>query len=136
MVVSSSSRPLVIVENGRSDAREAQAKSLTRAGFEVATCPGPHGLASPGCPLVSAGDCLLVDSAAAVVYDLDLDDPLDRDVLISMRARHPETPVILELSTAMARRHHHLLEGCTVVPPFSPESLGAAVHAAIGAAVR
>ncbi len=121
-------RPLVVVESGRPDAREAIVRSLREVGMDVATCPGPRQLHAGGCPLVETTDCPQVRKASAVVHDLDLDDPDDREILLTLRARYPQLPVVLELPTAVARRHEDLLEGCTVVPPFSSEYLAAAVR--------
>lgn len=122
------SRPLVVVESGRPAAREALARSLREVGFDVSSCPGPHQLHGAGCPLLETSDCSQVERASAVVHDLDLDDPDDREILLTLRARYPQLPVVIELPTDAARRHDDLLEGCTVVPPFSPDHLAAAVR--------
>lgn len=128
MEQSNESRPLVVVESGRPEAREAMARSLRAVGFDVACCPGPHQLHGGGCPLVETSDCSQVERASAVVHDLDLDDPDDREILLTLRARYPQLPVVVEMPTAAALRHGDLLEGCTVVPPFSSDSLAAAVR--------
>ncbi len=131
MNTTSTPRPLVVVESDRPGAREAMVRSLDEAGFDVATCAGPHHLRAGGCPLVESTDCPQVGRASAVVHDLDLDDPDDREVLLTLRARYPALPVVLEASTATARRHADLLDGCTVVPPFSPDRLAEVVHATV-----
>lgn len=126
-------RPLVVVESGRHEAREAMVRSLREVGFDVATCPGPRQLHAGGCPLVDTSNCPQVERASAVVYDLDLDDPDDREILLSLRARYPQLPVVVELPTGAARRHDDLLEGCTVVPPFSSDVLAAVVRGVVPA---
>ncbi len=128
MEQSTTVRPLVVVESGRPEAREAMVRSLREVGLDVATCPGPRQLHAGGCPLVETSDCPQVRRASAVVHDLDLDDPDDREILLTLRARYPELPVVVEMPTAAALRHEDLLEGCTVVPPFSSDSLAAAVR--------
>jgi DNA-binding NtrC family response regulator len=125
--------PMVVIESARPGAREAMAGSLQALGFEVTTCAGPRGLHAGGCPLVETTDCPQVARAAAVVHDLDLDDPDDREVLLSLRARYPGLPVVLETPTATARRHADILEDCVVVPPYSPDHLAEVVRDAIGA---
>lgn len=121
-------RPLVVVESGRPGAREAMVASLRNVGFDVATCPGPRQLHAGGCPLVETSDCAQVARASAVIHDLDLDDPDDREVLLTLRARYPQLPVVVEVPTASARRHDDILEGCTVVPPYSSDHLAEVVR--------
>ena len=126
------STPFVVIENGDAEAREVQAQSLQRGGFRVSTCPGPHHLRG-GCPLAETGDCWLICHADAVVYDLDLDDDEDREVLWLLQARYPHVPVVVELPTSVALRNRHVLAGCNVIPPYSPEHLVDAVRAALDA---
>lgn len=123
-----SHRPMVVVESGRPDAREAMVRSLDAAGFEVTTCPGPHQLYGGGCPLLESSDCFQVERASAVVHDLDLEDPTSREVLLTLRERYSHLPIVVEVPTAIARRHHELLDGCIVVPPFSPDHLAEVVQ--------
>lgn len=124
-------RPLVVVESARPGAREAMVRSLHEAGFDVTTCAGPNHLHAGGCPLVETSDCPQVGRASAVVHDLDLDDPADQEVLLTLRARYPELPVVVETPTTAARRHAELLAGCTVVPPYSPDHLAEVVRAVV-----
>lgn len=130
-----SDRPMVVVESGRPEAREAMVRSLDAAGFDVTTCPGPHHLYGGGCPLLESSDCFQVERASALVHDLDLEDPTSREVLLTLRERYSHLPIVVEASTAVARRHHELLDGCTVVPPFSPEHLAGVVQQVVRADV-
>lgn len=68
-----------------------------------------------------------------MVDDLDLDDPDGREILLTLRTRYPQLPVVVELPTAAIRRHDDLLEGCTVVPPFSSDVLAAVVRGVVPA---
>lgn len=120
-------RPMVVVESGRPGAREAMVRSLHEAGFDVTTCAGPRVLHAGGCPLVETSDCPAVGRASAVIHDLDLDDADDREVLLTLRARYPQLPVVVETPTASALRHADVLDGCTVVPPYSPDHLAEVV---------
>lgn len=128
-------RPMVVVESARPDAREAIVRSLRAAGLDVTTCPGPAQLHGDGCPLVETADCSLTARADAVVHDLDLDDPDSREVLASLRARYERLPVVVEATTAAVRRHRELLEGCTVIPPYSSEYLAEVVQGVIASTV-
>ena len=125
-------RPLVVVESARPGAREAMVRSLHEQGFDVSTCAGPRSLHAGGCPLVETSDCPQVGRASAVVHDLDLDDVEDREVLLTLRARYPELPVVVEATHQALRQHRELLEGCVVVPPFSSEHLAEVVSATVG----
>lgn len=131
MQPTATSRPLVLVESNRPGAREAMVASLEDAGFDVATCAGPHALHAGGCPLLETTDCPIAERASAVIHDLDLDDPDDREVLLTLRARYPRLPVVVETSTATARRHADTLADCVVVPPYSPTRLTEVVRGAI-----
>jgi DNA-binding NarL/FixJ family response regulator len=122
---SDTARPFVVIESSRTAASDALVASLVREGFDVATCAGPRNVGD--CPLVTTTDCHLVERADAVIHDLDLDDPVDRDVLWMLRSRYPELQVIVETSTDNARRHQDDLAGCIVVPPYSPDHLAEVV---------
>ncbi len=126
-------RPLVVVESARPGAREDMVASLHAQGFDVTTCVGPHHLHAGGCPLVETSDCPQVGRASAVVHDLDLDDAEDREVLLTLRARYPQLPVVVEASVPAARRHADVLADCVVVPPFSFDHLAEVVRATVDA---
>jgi DNA-binding NarL/FixJ family response regulator len=121
-------RPMVVVESSRFEARADMVRSLEAEGFEVMTCAGPAMMHTGTCPLVETSDCALVADASAVVHDLDLENDDDREVLLTLRARYPDLPVVVEASTRTAQRFASDLEGCTVVPPYSSERLAAAVR--------
>ena len=127
-------RPLVVVESARPGAREAMVRSLHEQGFDVTTCAGPHSLHAGGCPLVETADCPQVGRASAVVHDLDLDDAVDREVLLTLRARYPGLPVVVEATYHQSHAHAEDLEGCTVVPPFSMDHLAEVVRGTVDAA--
>ena len=123
----------VLIENARGDARRAQQDDLVAGGFDVTTCAGPGRLAGdPGCDLVTTGGCALVEAADVLLYDLDLDEPTDREVLRAVRRMRPELPVVVEVPGDTARRHRDVLEGCTVVMPYSPARVRQAVCSAVG----
>lgn len=124
-------RPLVVVESCRPEARDLTIRRLFEAGFEVVACPGPRHLHAGGCPLVETGDCPQAGRASAVVHDLDLDDPEDREVLLTLRARYPQLPIVVEATDLAALDHIDLLEGCAVVPPDRVDQLAQMVHRAV-----
>jgi len=122
---STPTRPFVVIESSRTAASDSLVAALVREGIDVASCAGPRHVGD--CPLVTTTDCHLVGRADAVIHDLDLDDPVDRDVLWMLRTRYPELQVIVEASTDSARKHRRELDGCVVVPPYSPEHLAEVV---------
>jgi CheY-like chemotaxis protein len=109
-------RPRVVIESPRSDAASAQADALAAAGVDAVVCEGPH---HRPCPLLAGEPCDLVESADAVLFDLDLDRIDDRQVLRALRARYPELPIVAEVPTTTWRRRQHDLAHLTVVVPFS-----------------
>jgi DNA-binding NtrC family response regulator len=107
------SRPRVLVEDPDGAVRVAAQRILERAGFEVSTCAGPD----PGrtCPEVTRDGCPALDTADVVYASLDWHREEHREVLRAQRRRHPEVPVVVEISRPDAERLPDLLEGCDVV---------------------
>lgn len=108
-------RPKVLVES--SDAADSWAVEMTLdlAGYEVAVCTGQSERGAP-CPLVQQGDCELATGADVILNHLPLTEPTNREILRMVRARVPETPVIVEAGLRERERHADLLAGCRVVP--------------------
>ncbi len=121
-------RPRVLIENAHPDVSSTQADALRHAGFEVVVCSGPIGESRDRCELVETGSCSLVETADVVLYDLDLDVARDRHILETAIATYPERRFVLEVPTAVARRHAELLQTCHVIPPFSTDALVDAVR--------
>jgi hypothetical protein len=115
--------PRVLIETRDPTAASAVARLLRDDGLEAEVCRGPHRVPQGGCPILTDGDCTLVERADVVLFDLDLDDPVEREVLRVARLRYPDKPVVVETPTSAAHRHAADLGGCTVVPPISPEHL-------------
>ena len=125
-------RPRVVVENPDFGIGFAVERVLENAGYEVAVCGGPDNLARHECPLVFTGACSLVSGADVVVHSLNPDRSEHAEVLRALRAKHPDTPIVVEVPGPSAARHAGLLDGCVVVPfPASRESLVGAVEEAL-----
>ena len=125
-------RPRIVVENPDFGIGFAVERVLETAGYEVAVCGGPDGLARHECPLVFAGECDLVSGADLVVHSLNPDREEHAEVLRALRAKHPNTPIVVEVPGPSAARHPGLLDGCVVVPfPATRESLVDAVGEAL-----
>lgn len=127
--------PRVLIEHPDESAGLALASSLRRAGYAVAVCPGPA--ETERCPLAGPEGCAVAHGADVVVSSLGLRSPESREVLESLRARRPETPLVVEVEPDDERDWGELLEGCdVVVSPVEPEALVSAVRRALGAEPR
>lgn len=121
----------IVIENARGTQRSALSALFDEAGYDVAVCGGPAAFTDGCCPLVSSGDCRLIDAADVVFFDLDLDVAANRDVLTHLRRVQREVPIVLEIPVATARRYHDLVDGCEVVFPFDADKLLAGVDRAV-----
>lgn len=127
-------RPRVLVENPDDAAGLASASILRRAGYAVAVCCGPAERRRPPerCPLVGPDGCALVHGADVIVSSLGLERPEGRAVVQALRARYPETPLVVEVAPGEADRYRQALDGCDVIPSsVTPEQLLTAVRGAL-----
>ena len=127
-------RPRVVIESRRPDAAVALASALVAWHIDPIICTGPDD-AGHGCPILEHEECPLIARSDAVVYDLDLHDPTQREVLVDLVANRKGLPIITERSSHEAREHGDLLKHCVVVVPYSAQHTADAVVAAL-AAVR
>ena len=126
------SRPRVLVENPDVGVGFALERALEADGCEVAVCGGPDRLPRHRCPLVFDEDCALAAGADVIVHGLNPDRPEQAEVLRALRAKHPSTPVVVEVPNPTAARHRGLLADCVIVPfPATRDSLRAAVDRAL-----
>lgn len=101
---------------------------LEAAGYEVACCGGPHELPDGRCPLVAGGHCPLVDGADLIVSGLGISQPAERAVLVALRTRHEQVPVLVEIPAREISELHAVAPGCRTVPwPVCAKDLKAAV---------
>ncbi len=125
-------RPRVLVENRDVGVGFAIERFLEAQGCEVAVCAGPEGIPRGRCPLVFEDDCALAAGADVIVHGLNPDYPEHAEVLRALRAKHPGTPIVVEVPTPSMARHAGLLADCVVVPfPASGDALLAAVDQAL-----
>ena len=83
---------------------------LEGMGHEVDVCHGPDG--SGGCPLIDEGACSKVDGAHGVVFKLDLDRELHRQILQRYRETLPaDMPVAVAVRPGQEADHQELLDG-------------------------
>ncbi|HUV09546.1 MAG TPA: hypothetical protein VMX12_01115 [Acidimicrobiia bacterium] len=126
------SRPRVLVENPDVGVGFALERFLEAEGCEVAVCGGPDRLRRHRCPLVFDEDCALAAGADVIVHGLNPDRPEHAEVLRALRAKHPSTPLVVEVTNPTAARHAGLLADCVVVPfPATRGSLRGAVDRAL-----
>lgn len=125
-------RPRVLVENPDLGVGFAVELALEADGCEVAVCGGPDRLPGHRCPLVFDEDCALAAGADVIVHGLNPDRPEHAEVLRALRAKHPSTPMVVEVPSPTAARHAGLLADCVVVAfPATSDSLRAAVDRAL-----
>lgn len=124
----------VLVEAATWSTREQLTTILRRAGHDAAACPGPEG-ASQRCSLAAGHGCGAAEGCDVVVHALASWDPRNLEALRALRARLPDTPVVVETPAIVAARLPEELEGCIVVePPLRTGTLLAAVERAVAGA--
>jgi len=107
--------PRVLVEDEGGASQWALEHLLSRAGYQVAVCPGPAGLPDRRCPLVETRACALAGGADVVLNDLRLGDQSNQAVLQALQGAYPATPIVVEVPRPEVERHEALLRGCQVM---------------------
>jgi hypothetical protein len=113
--------PRVLVECDDDAVSWAMAKTLGRAGYEVATCSGPSPTAR--CALVDSGRCELQAGADVIVNCLDRSDEHGRELVQRTVDAYPECPLIVDITPL--RLHEGALpdEVSVLVSPWSGTTL-------------
>lgn len=78
------------------DVADIEADELRRAGYAVDRCAGPIG--GTPCPVLHGEACWQVEEADVLVYDTWESDLHGEDLVASLRAVHPDTPLVLTSS--------------------------------------
>ncbi|MEX2556101.1 MAG: hypothetical protein WEB06_10755 [Actinomycetota bacterium] len=130
------SPPTVLVENPDLAELWADERLLRRAGFAVATCPGPQGppelFPRRRCLLVDEGMCPLAARADVIVFGLGLGRPKTQAVLRALRTVLPATPVCVEAPQPDIARHEDLVRGCERIPfPATRETFVGTINRAL-----
>jgi hypothetical protein len=124
-----SGKTRVLVEHPDAAVSAAYELILEDAGYEVATCAGPaaHG-EGVDCPLLSGGECSLVEGADVVVSTSSL--PYSGDILAALSASEG-AGVVFEAPQPFLESHAVELEDVTALPtPATDATLRIAVAAA------
>ena len=121
----------MLVEHPDEAAGLAIASGLRFAGYAVAVCPGPAGHGR--CPLTGPAGCAPAHDADLVVSSLGYEHEAAREVLRELRARYPDTPLLVEAPSDTDAGLRELLDGCHQLPaPTTPEQIVAAVQSLSG----
>jgi hypothetical protein len=128
-----SGRVRVLFEHVDGGERWAAHELLTEAGYEVVTCGGPEAPGEHDCPVLQGEGCAAVCAADVIVTGLSSRWRTGPEILASVRAMHPETPIIVEASPRYTERHSDVLEGCEVIHPLSAHALLDALDRVTGA---
>lgn len=127
-----SGRARVLVEDADGASQWAVRGILAQARYDVAVCDGPERLPKHRCPLVTDGRCSLAEGADVVLNSLPLTHEPNRDLLDALRARLPETPVIVEETRLRASRYQDAMGGCRLLPaPTNGRAILTAVDATL-----
>ena len=125
------SHPRVLVEHPDEATGLAIASGLRFAGYAVAICPGPRGHGR--CPLTGPAGCAPAHDADVVVCSLGYENEAAREILRELRARYPDTPLLVEEPSHVDAGLQELLDGCLRLPgPATPEQVVAAVQGLSG----
>ncbi len=113
----------VLIEASDWAKQDSLSRLLQQAGYQTATCDGPEGTNSR-CPLVAHGTCDACHHSDVVIHAFRHSDPRNREVLMNLRSRFPDTPIIVEVPAPRAERYPADFEGCSVISqPMTAESL-------------
>lgn len=128
--------PRVLVEYPDFATPSALAARLNDMGYVTEVCTGPGDCAGC-CELLNRGSCSLVEEADVVVNGFGLGTGEYRAILRALRARYPDTPVVVEATEPRAREHPELLVDCIVThTPLTSRSLLDAVGEAVSLSDR
>ena len=116
----------VLVENPSAALRFADFTTFREHGLDVALCSGPES-EDDRCPLADGQPCPLAAAADVIVFGLDRDSVASRQVLDELRARHPGTPVAVEVARSRVGQPGVLPPGCVPLP--FPSSIRAQMRA-------
>ena len=120
----------VLVEATDGLTRDVVTRILTRNGYVVRSCEGPEASDSP-CPIAEGRNCAGLAGADVLVQVMHHSDPKVREVLIEIKRRRPDLPVVVEVAAPMVDRNPDLFEDCRILPqPMTAASLADAVSAA------
>jgi hypothetical protein len=127
--------PRVLIEHPDEATGLEIASGLRFAGYAVAVCPGPAGHGC--CPLTGPEGCAPVHDADLVVSSLGYEHEAAREVLRELRARYPDTPLVVEAPSDVDAGLRELLDGCHQLPaPASAEQVVAAAQSLLAQAIE
>ena len=107
-------RPHLLVEDPNASLEGADFSAFRDAGFDVTICGGPE-RRGQRCPLVLHGVCGLAADADVVLFGRGIEEPGSRAILRSLRARFPETPVVVRLPVQADPARVELPHGCVAL---------------------
>lgn len=122
--------PRVLIEHHDANVGLAVGNLLAAEGYEVSTCGGPF--ERRPCPLSSGDRCRQTEEADVIVFGLEVEDEIDRDVLARLKTAVPDTPIVVEIPAARVPFYKEELERCVPVPrPMTREALLDAIERAL-----
>jgi len=123
----------VLIEAADWALEKSLAHILQQAGYVTASCDGPE--SGVRCRLVAGGGCSGCREADVVVHTLRHSDLRNREVLLEIRKRFPDLPLIVEVPAPRVERYPDDFDGCIVIPqPMTEALLLSALSEALGQA--
>jgi hypothetical protein len=100
-------RGVILLDVSPGEAEVFDAAFLERTGHPVVVCHGPG---TELCPLLGGEACSKFADAHGIVFQLDLDRPQHRDIVMRYRAlTRPELPIRVVVGPGQAERYPELL---------------------------
>lgn len=129
----SASGPRILVEAAEPLTAWAYEQLLEGAGFDVLMCRGPY---TRDCPLLRGEPCPAADDAAAIVFALDLTDPVHQNALAEHRRAHPGVPVCVDTPKGRAANAERAGAAETVPPTAEPRTILRTIRRMLGRRAR
>lgn len=129
-----SARTRVLVECDDDAVGWAMEKTLTRAGYDVATCPGPS--PTTPCALVECGRCDLQAGADVIVNCIEGDSREALELAHLTAVAHPDRPLVVDAATVRRSGGSAPPDASLLVSPWSGSKLVEVVDAAVGSTER
>lgn len=123
-------RPRILIEHHDANVGVAIGNLLASEGYEVSTCTGPS--ERRPCPVADGTPCARVEEADLVLFGLEVEDEIDRQVLAGLKASVPHIPIVVEIPPTRVALYQPELENCVAVArPVTRDTLLDAVERAL-----
>jgi hypothetical protein len=103
---------VILLDVSTADSEAFDVRFFERNGHPVLVCHGPG---TSVCPLLGDDGCAKFDAAHGIVFQLDVDLPQHRDIVMRYRAlARPEVPIRVVVRRGQLERYPELLDNVEV----------------------